>query len=268
MTVSVPPTDIIVGYTLSLVLSVLGLFAGMVIVGQLGYQVALRRASRTPEGAWEGTGVVDGAVFGLLALLVAFSFSGAMSGLNIRRNLVIQEANAIATAYERLDLLPPDTQPALRETFRRYLDSRLKSYRLLPDVEAALSEFKNSKRLQGEIWSQTLQAARDTQPARMLLVPALNEMFDIATTRTINAIFVHPPGIVFAMLCGVALLGSALVGYEMAKGRGRIWLHLTVFAAATSFVVYVIVDAEYPRLGLIRVDAIDLALVDLGNIIK
>lgn len=266
--ISSGPVDIVLGYELSLFLSVIGLFAGMVVLGRLGSHVASMRASRTPDGAWEGTAVVDSAVFGLLALLIAFSFSGAMSRLEIRRNLVVEEANAIGTAYQRLDLLPKESQPALRATFRRYLDSRLETYRLLPDDEAALSEFKNSKRLQDEIWNQTLLAARDVQPATMLLIPALNEMFDITATRTINAIYMHPPGIVFAMLFGVALLGAALVGYEMAKGKGRIWLHLSVFAAATSFAIYVILDAEYPRLGLIRVDAIDQALVDLGAAIK
>lgn len=217
---------IVVRYELTLFLSVIGLFVGMIVLGRLGSHVPFIRAGRTPEGAWEGTGIVDSAVFGLLALLVAFSFSGAMSRLDIRRNLVVEEANAIGTAYQRLDLLPKESQVALRTTFKRYLDSRLETYRRLPDVEAALSEFRNSKRLQDEIWNQALLAARDIQPATMLLVPALNQMFDITTARTINAIYMHPPGIVFAMLYGVALLGAALVGYEMAKGKGPIWLHL------------------------------------------
>ena len=96
----------------------------------------------------------------------------------------------------------------------------------------------------------------------ILLVPALNQMFDVATTRTLSAL-VHPPAVIFAMLCGLAVIASALAGYGMARSTSSAWLHLVAFAAATAFTFYVIIDMEFPRLGLIRVDAFDQALIDL-----
>jgi len=258
----------VIGYALSSLVAVAILFVGMVVIGEVGRRVALRRASRDPEGAWEGVGVVDGAVFALLGLIIAFAFSGAILRFDVRRNLVVDEANAIGTAYLRLQLLPESSRPELRDKFRQYLDSRLTTYRLLPDVEAARTEFAKSQKLQNEIWTEALAAAHDMQPATMLLVPALNEMFDITMTRTMNALYMHPPGIVLAMLFGLALVGSLLAGYGMARARGPHWLHLVLFAAATSFVIYVILDTEYPRLGLIRVDAVDQALVDLRDSMK
>ena len=89
------------------------------------------------EGARAGLGAVDGAVFALLGLMIAFTFSGAASRLEVRRQLIVQEANAIGTAYLRLDLLPPGAQPGLREDFRQYVDARLAVYSKLPDIEAA-----------------------------------------------------------------------------------------------------------------------------------
>jgi hypothetical protein len=80
---------------------------------------------------------VEGSVFGLLGLLVAFTFSGASSRFDTRRHLIVEETNAIGTAYLRLDVLPSTVQPALRDSFRRYLDSRLAIYRKLPDAAAA-----------------------------------------------------------------------------------------------------------------------------------
>jgi hypothetical protein len=86
-------------------------------------------------------------------------------------------------------------------------------------------------------------------------------MIDITTTRTMAA-QMHPPAIIIAMLFGLALASALLAGYAMAAAKSRSWLHMIGFALATGFAIYVILDMEYPRLGLIRVDAFDQALVE------
>src|SRR5262245_57741494 len=91
-----------------------GLFLGMLLLVEVGRRIGLRRIAVDINGAREGLGVVDGAVFGLLGLLVAFTFSGAAARFDLRRDLIVQETNAIGTAYLRLDLLPPAAQPPLR----------------------------------------------------------------------------------------------------------------------------------------------------------
>ena len=96
----------------------------------------------------------------------------------------------------------------------------------------------------------------------MLLLPALNEMIDITTTRAM-ATQNHPPAVVYLLLAGLSLAGSLLVGYSMSVNQGRSWLHTVSYAAIMALVAYVIVDLEFPRLGLIRVDAADQVLVDL-----
>ena len=127
---------------------------------------------------------------------------------------------------------------------------------------------KNSAKineLQGRIWRQAVAASRaeGAPPAApILLLPALNAMIDITTTRTM-AILMHPPTVVFVMLFGLALAASLLAGYGMTGSRVRSWFHMLGFALVVAFAVYVIMDMEYPRLGLIRVDAFDQALVDL-----
>jgi hypothetical protein len=98
--------------------------------------------------------------------------------------------------------------------------------------------------------------------APMLLLPALNQMFDITTTRTM-ASQMHPPWAIFAMLFALALAGALLAGYGMAGSKTRNWIHMIGFAAVIAGAVNVIIDIEYPRLGLIRVDAFDQALIDL-----
>jgi hypothetical protein len=101
----------------------------------------------------------------------------------------------------------------------------------------------------------------------MLLLPALNQMIDITTTRTM-ALQLHPPLIIFGMLFLVALASALLAGYGMAGGKSRRWLHVIGFALVIGLTVYVILDIEFPRYGLIRVDAFDQALVDLLKSMK
>jgi hypothetical protein len=252
-------------FTVFASLMTFGLFVGMLLLLEAGRRIGLRRMAKDPQGAHTGTGAVDGAVFALLGLLVAFTFSGAASRFDERRNLIVQETNDIGTAYLRLDLLPASAQPPLRDLFRRYMDSRLEVYQKLPDLEASRAALARATKLQGEIWSQAVAAGRlegAAPAATMLLLPALNQMIDVTTTRTLAA-QLHPPVVIFALLFGLALVAALLAGFGMAGAKARSWVHMIGFAAVMAAAVYVIIDIEYPRLGLIRVDAFDQALVDL-----
>lgn len=246
-----------------------GMLAGMLLFLEMGRRIGLRHRTKDPEGGREGLGAVEGAVFGLLGLLVAFTFSGAAARFDVRRHLIVEEANAIGTAYLRIDLLPPGAQPGLKENFRQYLDARLAVYRALPDIEAAKAELVRSVALQGTIWEQAVIACQQTtSPATMTLVlSALNEMIDITTTRT-AALKTHPPMIIFWMLGGLALASSMLAGYGMSSSKTRSWLHILGFAAMMAVTMYVIFDLEFPRLGFIRIDAFDQVLVEVRNAMK
>ena len=241
------------------------LFVGMVICLEIGRRLGTRRLAKDPQGGMLGLGVVEGAVFALYGLLVAFTFSGAATRFDMKRQLIAEEANTIGTAYLRLDLLPADSQVALRKRFREYLDSRLEVYRRFPDIEAVKAELSKSAKIQTEIWAQSVAATRvpAAHPdAAKLLLPALNAMIDITTTRTM-ATRTHPPRIIFGLLFVLALVCSLLAGFGTAGSKQRSWLHATAFAAITVVSVYVILDIEYPRVGLVRLDAYDSVLIEL-----
>src|SRR5258708_396476 len=164
-----------------------GLFIGMLAFLELGRRLGIRRMKQVPEGGIGGFGLVEGAVFSLFGLLIAFTLSGAASRFDSRRQLIAQEANDIGTAYLRLDLLPGDARPVLKDLFRKYLDSRVAVFRKLPDIEAAIAENTRAAQFQDEIWSPAVIATRgiDAHPdAAKLLLPALNAMIDITTTST------------------------------------------------------------------------------------
>jgi hypothetical protein len=246
------------------------LLAGMLLFLEIGRRIGARRIARDPGNAEAGLGTIEGSVFALLGLLIAFTFSGAGERFNSRRMLIAQEANDIGTAYLRLDLLPEPARGSLRLKFRDYLGTRLEAYSRLPDFAAAQQALTRAEALQRSIWSEAVAATRleGVPPASgVLLLPALNAMIDISTTRTMAAM-IHPPDIIYFLLFALALCCSLLAGYGMAVRQGRSWTHILGFVVATAFAIYVIVDIEYPRRGLIRLDKYDRVLTDLHDSMK
>jgi hypothetical protein len=141
--------------------------------------------------------------------------------------------------------------------------------RLLPDVAAARAELARRAELQNGSWTRAVVAARaaDAPAAMMLLLPAINQMIDITTTRTVAA-ETHPPAIVFVMLLVLVMASSFLAGDAMATGEYHCWLHMLCFAAVMTVAVYVILDFEFPRLGIIRIDKFDRVLFDVRASMK
>jgi len=252
-------------FTLIASLSAAALFLGMLICSEIGRRMGEAALKRDPDGLTKGAGAAETAVFGLLGLLIAFTFAGAASRFEARRHLITEEVNRIGTAYLRVDLLPGAAQPELRDLFRRYLDARSTAYRNGENQATTKAMPAEAERLQREIWLKS--SAASMQPgvpsqAAMLLLPALNDMIDITTTRSM-AQQNHPPMTIFLLLGGLSLVGALLVGYGTSRNRDRKWFHTVIFSAFLSLTVYVIVDVEFPRLGLIRVDSADQYFIDL-----
>jgi hypothetical protein len=245
------------------------LFFGVLIFIDIGYRIGRRQRARGDESPQEDIGPVDAAVFGLLGLTLAFTFSGASDRLAVRRAQIVQEANAIGTAYLRLDLLPVSDQPPIRTLFREYLEARIEVYDKFLDRTASNAALEKSNGLQREIWSRSIPASRrmpDTA-ASLLLIPALNEMFDISTTRTMAA-FTHAPAVILVLLVVLSFVAAVLSGTAMSSQSRRNVLQMVLFAVAISFTVYVVLDLEYPRAGIINLTAMDEAILQLRETMK
>ncbi len=237
---------------------VAGLFVAMVVMLELGRLIGRWRMRSDPEGVGRG-GALESTILALLGLLLAFTFSGAWGRFEARRELILKETNIIGTAWLRLDVLPYKYKMRLRESFRRYVDMRLEST-ARADTKAPVP----LAALQQSIWTDAIGATENAPDARaaQLLLPALNDMFDVSSERYF-AVTEHPPVAVFAMLLVITLLATLLAGYGMAAGGSRHWLQVGCFIIGLLLAIYIILDLEYPRAGLIRVDSYDQLLVDL-----
>lgn len=242
----------------------LSFFAAMMASIDAGRRLARHAIATNKAAQPAGLGAVEAVAFGLLGLLLAFTFSGAAERLDARRVQIVDEANNIGTAWLRLDVLPASAQPALRDKFRRYVDSRIAIYRAFSQsgVDEARAEYARASALQNAIWTDAVAACREVPAATVVVLPALNAMFDITTTR-LAATQMHPPAIVYVVLAAISLVCGFLVGYEMGTGAVPSRPHMIVLAFIVTFTLYVILDFEYPRLGFIRIDDFDQLLVQV-----
>jgi len=222
------------------------------------------RRFRVLHKAPSESSAIEGAIFALFGLLLAFTFSGAIARYDTHRQLIVEESNDIGTAYLRLDLLPAAAQPGLRQLFRDYTTSRLHLY---DSVSQEISPA--SKELQREIWEKSVAAANAPGAkvdATKLLLPALNAMIDITATRQ-NAFNMHPPAVVFLLLFAFSGGSAFLAGYSM-TARQHSWFYMIALAIAVTATIYATLEIEYPRQGLIRLSGTDQTLMDLRNFMK
>ena len=225
----------------------------------------MRRIAKHPSSGPVGVGVIEGAVFALAGLMIAFTFAGGSARFDLRRQLIVSEANQIRTAYSYIDLLSENAQPDMRNLFRSYLDSRLEVYRKLPDFEAAKAELLISDEIQQKIWTSSV-AATSVQgghpDAAKLLLPSVNQMIDITSTRTMAA-YTHPPTVIYGLLFLVTFGASMLAGFSMAPNEKRNWVHIGVFILTMGICLFVILDLEFPRTGFINLSSYDDVLIQL-----
>jgi hypothetical protein len=240
------------------------LFVAFTVSVEIGFRVGSRK---TPKDQ-PGIRVIEGAVFGLLALLLAFTFGTGIAHLDARRQLVVAEANAIQVAYRRVDLLDSRDQPGMRRLFERYVDARVAAYRNTGNFEIREQAFVPAESIANQIWRAAARVWHGPSRPQLtqMVVPALDDMFDIANQREV-ALSLHDPGLVLALLIGVGLMSCVIAGYALSSGGGRSLLHIAIYSLTLALTIYTVIDLDYPRFGLIRIDAADRVLVQVQQMI-
>jgi len=239
---------------------------GTLLSIEIGFRWGRRETERDTL-AHEGIGAVEAFVFALLGLLLGFSFAGAKARLDATRALIVAEADAIGTAYRRVDILPPDTQSSIRQQFKRLIEARLAThdYRFDPvRAERALKAFGEAE---DSIWSLEVAATASSRELAILILPPINEMMDVGTARAV-ALNSRLPRLIIGLLVGAAIGSGLFAGYAMARRHARSWLHGIVYAALLALTVYTVLDLDRPRFGLINIDAAYQPLLELRETIN
>jgi hypothetical protein len=244
------------------------LLLAVMLMMEVGFRY--RRSSDLPNDSEEHTkvGPAIGTVLALMGLVLAFTFSNAAGRLAASRKTILDEANAIETAWYRLDLADPQFQPRLRELMLQYVDARVHGYGA-PALGDYRERAKASSHLLKQLWALAVEATPASRPPdRMLLLTALNDVSDGASAWTLS-VSTHLPPAILAFLFLTVLIGSLLIGTMLSAAGSRHWFYRAVIAVVLSSVVYVIVDMEYPRLGAFNLlKNADSLLVDFRQSIR
>jgi hypothetical protein len=198
--------------------------------------------------------MLEAASLGLLALLLGFTFSMALTRFDTRKQLVLDEANAIGTTYLRAQLLPNPARKEVSNLLRRYVDVRLDFYQAGVNQRKLQNVDDETEKLHKALWSYAMATGgRDPRAIPTgLFIQSLNEVIDLHAKR-VTAMENHVPESIFVLLSVVATLSLGLVGYGAGMGRDRNLLPMVVSVILIASVILLIMDLDRPRRGLIRV---------------
>jgi hypothetical protein len=240
------PLDVVPLWTLP---PTLGLLAWLAL--DAGYRFGKWWQAHASKEKDNPLGAMVTAILGLLAFMLAFTFGMAASRYDLRRQLVLDEANAISTTYLRVRLLPEPERSETARLLREYVDIRVRG---IQDQNVAES-IARSQAMHEQLWSQAVAAA-DKSPGSMLValfVESLNELIDLHAKRVTIGARSRIPISIWVGLFTLAILGMASIGYHSGLSAARRSPAMLVLVFAFAGVLFLIVDLDRGYEGLLRV---------------
>lgn len=239
------------------------LFIALLIATEFGFRLGQKFADTTTDATKSQINSIQVSILGVLALLLGFTFSLSLQRYDTRSQAVVAEANAIGTALLRADLLPDSVSADSHRLLRQYLELRVEAGKIsldrVADREAVL---RKSNRALDMLWQSALEATdEDPSPVRAgLFVQSLNEVIDAYGSRD-AALDRHVPELVLFLMFGTLLLAASLVGYGSGVSGHRATFAAYTLLALIICLVFLIIDLDRPRRGIVEVS--QQSLVDL-----
>jgi Protein of unknown function (DUF4239) len=227
------------------------LFVVLFAVVEIGYRIALIIYVNVDQLRHEQlVGARDGITV-LLSLLLGFTLAMALTRFEQRKQLIVDEANAIGTISLRTQLLPDSFRDKMRDLLRQYVDERMRFSRAALNGQEFQQALARGKQLQNEMWQQGVEVARQSPtPVNALFLQALNDCFDMSEKR-MAALENRVPPAIWVMLTLIALLTCLTVGLTV---RRRFWYVMTLGPLMIAIVMALIADLNSPRSGFIQVN--------------
>jgi hypothetical protein len=230
---------------------------GVVLLSvECGYRLGRYRRGQQEKEAPVGTMV--GATLGLLAFILAFTFGLAAARFDTRRQVLLDEANAIGTTYLRAGMLP-DRSEQIRGFLRDYVGARLEAVQSGNVAEG----IRRSENIQQKVWAEA-EAVGQKNPNSIvvgLFIQSLNETIDLHAKRVQAGVRSRIPSAIWLGLFAVAVLSLSAMGYLEGLSGTRRSLAIIAVAIAFSVVIELIADLDRPQEGVLRVS--QQALLDV-----
>jgi hypothetical protein len=233
----------------------IGIFLLILLTNWLGFRYRKFQEAKPAAEKPESMGSIESSMFGLMALLLGFTFSMALSKFETRRQVIIEESNDIGTAVLRTDLFPDSIRTLLRADFKEYVEARISYYDAGVDADKIDSALKKTNFYSGRLWKRAAMLAQDDRyrTSNLQMIPALNSMIDIVSVRESGRKAKVPP-FILTMLLILTLISSFLVGYGY-KGRRRNLVMICIFSLMTTIALYLILELDRPQSGMLNLSA-------------
>ena len=238
------------------------LFTGILLLVLLsleaGYRFGKYRRSRPEHEKEAPVGAMVGATLGLLAFILAFTFGLAAARFDTRRQVLLDEANAVGTTFLRAAMLPEHGEE-IRGLLRDYVDIRLKA--VLPGNIA--EGLRQSQKIQDQLWAKAVAVAEKNPNSIIvgLFVQSLNEVIDLHAKRVQAGLRNRIPGGIWVALFTIAAISLAAMGYHTGLAGTSRSVAVLVVAFTFSTVIWLIADLDRPQEGMLNVS--QQALIDL-----
>ena len=233
-----------------------------------GFKFKKWQLEKYPERVSGDLGSVEGSMLGAMALLLGFTFSIAISKFETRRQITVEEANDIGTAILRCDMYPDSVRNPLRADFKEYIETRIAYYAAGNDEEKIKQELVKAGEISDKIWKRVALHSQkpNTLAVTAQMIPAVNSMIDIVTTRDAGRIS-RVPRLVLWVLLALVLISSFVLGSDY-NGKKRNKILIFSYALAMTLTLDLITELDRPREGLINLNAVEQKMIDLRELVK
>jgi membrane protein YdbS with pleckstrin-like domain len=242
------------------------LFVALIAALEIGSRLGRKARTQIDDAGKSQAGSLQGAIIGLLALLLAFTLSMAINRYDARRQLVLDEANSIGTTYLRAKLLPTPYAVDVQNLLRQYVTNRLNFFNAGVDQARIKAADDQATQLQQQLWSiATTVSAQDNRSVPIgLFVQALNDTIDLQAKR-LAAFNNRVPETVIWLLLGVSVVAAGIVGYNNGLGNRRHVFGAIALVVLLVVIIWAIIDLDRPRRGLIQIS--QQSMIDVQDFI-
>lgn len=239
------------------------LFTLIITCYVIGSRVGKWQKKVNPDGKSEGVGPLEGALLGLLSLMLSFTFSSANSRFESRNNLIGEEANEIHSALMRSDLYPDSIRVSYRQDLKQYVQARIAYYDAHNDTKKIAAAVKEAKRIMARIWDRTADLSRPTTSSmpHSLMIATVGKLTDLISSRE-SARIKQVPDLIIWLLISLSLLGSFIIGYAR-KEKKKDWIIISVYTVMNVATIFTILDLDRPFSGVIKTDMMEAKIVAL-----
>jgi hypothetical protein len=249
--------------TSAIIICLIGLFYW------LGRTLKKRQLTRHPGEVRENIGPVEGAILGILSLLMGFTFSLDMAKFEQQRRLIAEEAADIHAAILGCDLYPDSVYTSLRTDFKEYIEARISYYDAGIHEEKIEQELERAKMISHRIWHTVALESHDQETLirSIQMLPAVTKMIDIAIVRDAERIS-RVPSLVILVLLILVLTAAFILGTDLDSKKKRNRMIVISYAIVMTMVLTLITELNHPRGGLINLDTVQKKIIELRELVE